>query len=263
MKKTKDSNVIRKLNLWSKKDKERFKKQAQIVRELLENPKFQREIEEIRKKHEIPNNGFKKWNDYSSWDKKIEAKTVLKTIKWESIKLDLEGKPTIETKSYKKKVNSFHLDICSILKEHDLGFDWWSQLEGHITRNQKMRKIPIYDAILTRETCDNNITINELLQFEISSTLGIPNINKKWKGKTIWADQITPLQQLMQGHGEKKGRSIKRWKEGKTAYQMKKEGHSLEEIFDAINPDTESLNYVKEDNIRQIRKRYKKRTGND
>lgn len=263
MKKKPKKDPISQSSNWSKEDKTRHKKQAQIFNELLENPRFQRSVRRIRKRYGIPEEGFKDWKKYSEWEKQIRNRRVTKTVKRERIRLDIRDNPKATRETFKIQINPYFLSICKILQQHDLALDWGAYIEAYVSRSKNEFKPHTYDAVLLRETYKGT-RITEEIYFTISASLGIPALTNRWRGRTMWADQVEPLQRLMQGYAEKKRRTVRRANEQKKAFKMFKRGKKDEEIWEEIySADRKEDPEVELQTIRQWRKRYKKRTGND
>jgi len=238
---------------------EKFSRSRQRATLLIENPKFQEEILEIRKRFKIPLNGIKTNEESGKWHHEFyESDDVYFSANRENVyaeikRLEKEKKFQEGFNLHRKfnkeaPINAFNIAIKKILENFKLPLNWQHSIQRYILFNS-IDSMWIPGNISIREDYDQDTDLRRL-SIEIDDTTTLEDVKEAWP-------TIKFHQKRLQSYTREKFQPLRKLNRDKRAYELEKEGKSLKEIADIINVefnDPMDYNY-----LRIILNRYKKR----
>jgi hypothetical protein len=236
-----------------------FLKIRQRAQVLIDNPDFQKEILEIRKRSYIPISGIKTNEESQNWHNNLlDRDQAYFEANWNKVskkakKLEKENKFTEAreaTKLFNKNLplNAFYHSIKMMLSKFRLPLGWEESVRRYALFND-INKMWFTGNVVIKEEYDFDTGL-KTLSIVIDDTTTLQDIKDSWS-------LIKEHQKRLQSYTKKKIQPIRKLDRDQRAYELEKEGKSLEEIADIINVefnDSMDYNYLK-----IVLNRYKKR----
>lgn len=231
----------------------------QKVKLLVARPDFQEEVLRLRKGVNIPENGFRENKSSQKWyydlchsDDDYIQKVWFKR-KSEIIKLEKLGKYSDAEKLKKdltisSPLNSFRISIKNLIKKYKLPLNWEESIRRYIIFDDIDKMwIPLGLNLYTELDKDTEL---QRLYLEIQGDTTKKDIEKQW-------ELVKHYQKKLNSHIKEKFQPIKKFERDKRAYELEKEGKTIDEIADIINQEFDiALDY---NQLNIVLKRYKKR----
>jgi isopentenyl diphosphate isomerase/L-lactate dehydrogenase-like FMN-dependent dehydrogenase len=243
------------------KPTEKFDRSKQRATILVENPKFQEEVMEIRKKFNIPLIGIKTNEESGKWHHEFyESDTIYFSANREKVRVEIERlekeKKFQEGFNLHRKfnqeapVNALNLAIKRMLENFRLPFTWHHSIQRYILFNN-IDSMWLPGNISIREDYDQETDLRRL-SIEIDDTTTLEDIKYAWP-------RIKLHQKRLQSYTKKKIQPIKNFERDREAYNLRQSGKSYNGIADILSKKFDKV--VTSEDVASYIKRYKKLVG--
>lgn len=229
---------------------------------LIENPKFQEEIVEIRKRFKVPLSGIKTNEESEKWHREFEGRNDnylssenREKLRVEIERLEKEKKFQEGFNLYRKfnndtPINALHIVIKKVLENFKLPLHWEHTLKRYILFNSiDLMWLP--GNVSIREDFDLDTDLKRL-SIEIDDTTTLEDIKYAWP-------TVKFHQKKLQSYTKKKIQPIKNFKRDQEAYNLRQSGKPYNEIADILTKKFDKV--ITSEDIASYIKRYKKSVG--
>lgn len=241
-------------NEYIKKASSRLK---QAIKVLVSKPSFLNAVLILRKKWEIPNEGFKLQTDLDKWYQIINKDTDEYFNQfWPSKRQELaelksksnfaEHKKALDEFNNKVPRNAFLRDIKKLTKEQELSPSWIDGVKRYLLFNN-----PDNIGIFIGPVISTKIDIEfetETISLEIEANTTIEDI------KAIWPS-VKEMQSRLSYKKQEKFQPLRKFDRNKKAFELHQQGKKYKEI--AVELSTNEKEYYEEDVSKMI-ERYRK-----
>ncbi len=246
MKMNKELEYLEKLN---KRQKQKFKIFAN-------NPTFQADVADIRKKWKIPENGLKPGNEILRWSQKLGSDTDdFYKIKWPKYRSELDALRKKNYFEFEKRqeeinllapINAFNQDYYNIIIKYNLPPKWKEGIKTYILSGEERMFIgPVIHKQFDKDTQQ------DLLFIQIDDDTTKEDIVNMWHLVKIHQKGLVYRKQ-------DKYQPIPNYERYKRAYDLKQEGKKAKEIADIMGTFDKPLS---ENDIYEYIRQYKQISG--
>ncbi len=206
------------------------RKTRQKTKLLAEQPKFKSEIKRLRKKWNIPEDGFQDYEEFNSWETAFnEQNRVYQQVKYPEFITKFKKEPDYgeRLKEFNKKApnNELQSDLAILIKTQKLSPLWIQGLRGYLLRN--FMPIP---AGLIVEISTDPITDSPILKLVLQEDTTIKDIQSAWR-------EISEYQKKLPYWRKKKSQPMPYFERNKRAYELKQAGKSYKEIAEILTKE--------------------------
>lgn len=236
---------------------EKTKRLKQEIKVLVSRPAFQKEIADLRKKWNIPQDGIKTEDDNQEWNHKLDVATdEYHETEWPKCRAEIDRlnkerkfrEAEEKRKEYNAKapLNEFREDIWSVVRKYRLSPRWHTGIRRYLLFNDP-DNLNLTAGVTIVNTWENGM---KRIALEIDSDTTLKDIRHIWP----W---VKRMQEGLMYKKADKFQPIKNFDRDKRIYELEQEGKSEKEIGDTIQQEFgDSLDY---NEINIAVNRYKKR----
>ncbi len=230
----------------------------QAIKVLISKPSFLDAVLILRKKWEIPNEGFKSQTDLDKWYQKINVDTeeyfnqFWPLKKQELVELKNKGNLTEHKKSQdefnnKAPRNAFLIDLKRLTHEQQLSPRWIDGIKRFLLFNN-LDNIGMFVGPVISTKFDLEFG-TETISLEIEANTTLEDV------KAIWPE-IKEMQSKLPYIKQKKFQPLRKFDRNKKAYELHLAGKKYREIADEFSNDDKTFG---EEDIAKMIERYKKK----
>lgn len=206
------------------------RKTRQKSKLLAEQPKFKSEIKRLRKKWNIPEDGFQDYEEFNNWETVFnERNRVYQQVEYPEFITKFKKEPDYgqRLKEFNKKApnNEFQDDLALLIKTQKLSPLWIQGLRGYLLRN--FMPIP---AGLIIEISTDPLTDLPILKLVIQEDTSIKDVQSAWS-------EINEYQRKLPYWRQKKSQPIPYFERNKRAYELRQSGKSYKEIAEILTKE--------------------------
>ncbi len=231
----------------------------QAIKVLVNKPSFLDAVLNLRKKWEIPNEGFKLQADLDKWYQKINEDTeeyfnqFLPSKRQELVELRSKGNLTERKKTQdefnnKAPRNAFLFDVNRLTHEQKLSPRWIEGIKQFLLfNNPDNMGMFVGPVISTKFDLEFG---TETISLDIEANTTLEDV------KAIWPE-IKEMQARLPYTKQKKFQPLRKFDRNKKAYELHQTGKKYREIADEFSKDG---NTIGEEDVAKMIERYKKKT---
>lgn len=230
---------------------------------LLSNPKFHKDVVELRKAWKIPPDGLKtneeseKWHHqhYDDSDRYYDEVWVANRPKFEALR---QEKKFLEVEKLKKDlndanpVNALRKSIKNLLVKYKLSPRWENPVKMYLLSNQ-LQGMGMFLGVVTRLEFDEDNGLEKLC-IEISEDTTLADIKHAWP----W---IKGQQNRLSYKTQKKIQPIKNLDRDKRIHELAEQGLEYKKIAEKISEEFQVPDGFSYEDVSKILNRYRKRIG--
>lgn len=199
------------------------RKTRQKTKLLAEQPRFKSEIKKLRAKWNIPEEGFKDYKEFNSWEIAFnESNRVYQQVEYPQFIAKFKKEPNYRErlKEFNKEApnNKLRDDLAILIKTQKLSPLWIQGIRGYLLRNF----MPIFAGLII-EINDDPLTGMPILKLVIQEDTSIKDVLAGWA-------EIKRYQENLPYWRQKKSQPIQYFERNKRAYELKQSGKSSKEI---------------------------------
>jgi len=204
-----------------------IRKTRQKAKLLAEQPKFKNEIKRLRKKWNIPEDGFQDYEEFNYWETAFnERNRVYQQVEYPEFitkyKKELDYGERLKEFNKKAPNNELQNDLALLIKKQKLSPLWIQGLKGYLLRN--FMPIP---AGLIIEISTDPITNSPILKLVIQEDTSIKDIQSAWS-------EIRSYQKKLPYWRQNKSQPMPYFERNKRAYELKQTRKSYKEIAEIL-----------------------------
>jgi hypothetical protein len=233
-------------------------RQKQKIKVLISKPDFINAISELRKKWNIPKDGFKDQSLLDKWRQQLE----LNTQAYFDNELPSERKKLLEIKNqgdhnkYRKLLNDFNnkvpknafiRDIKKLAKDQKLSPRWVEGIRRYILTNDADRMGVFIGPVISTKIDFEFDT--QVISIEIDADTTLSDI------KAIWPS-VKSAQKNLQYKTQDKFQPLRQFDRNKKAYELQQRGMKYEEIAKELSTNGDQYEY---EEVGKMIERYKKK----
>ena len=228
----------------------------QAIKVLVSKPSFLDAVLILRKKWDIPNEGFKSQTDLDKWYQKIDKDTEeyfnhfwppkrQKLVELKSKGNFIEYKKALDEFNNKAPRNDFLIDIKKLTHEQKLSPRWTEGIKRFLLfNNPDNMGIFVGPVISTKFDLEFE---TETISLEIEADTTLEDV------KAIWP-QIKEMQARLPYTKQKKFQPLRKFDRNKKAYELHLAGKKYREIADEFSKDGKTIG---EEDVAKMIERYK------
>jgi hypothetical protein len=236
---------------------EKTKRIKQEIKVLVSRPAFQKEISDLRKKWNIPQDGIKTEDDNQEWNRNLDTATDRYHEKeWPKCRAEIdrlikerkfrEAEEKRKEHNAKAPLNEFREDIWSIVRKYRLSPRWHTGIRRYLLFNDP-DNLNLTAGVTMVVTWENGM---KRLALEIDGDTTLRDIRQVWPS-------VKRMQKDLMYRKADKFQPIKNFERDKMIYELEQDGKSEKDIGDIIQQEFgDTLDY---NEINIAIKRYKKR----